>query len=104
MAHPAPSSGEWAPGPLLDAAGLLGVRVGAWNHFGYPGAAPAAGEHSAEAITAGHGAIEVIDQIIGDLHGLRSQLIGEIRADQDATAARVDAMLAGSRAGREARS
>ena len=67
-------TGEWSPGPLLDEVGLLGVRIGAWNHFRYPGDTPAAGEHTAEAIRAGHGAIEVIDQIIRDLHGLRGQL------------------------------
>jgi len=88
---------------IEDAAGLLAVRLGAWNHFGYrapedgQAAIPPLGERSAEAIRAGHAAIEVIDQIIRDLHTLRGQLVTELRADEDATAARIDAMLAESR-------
>jgi hypothetical protein len=46
-------------------------------------------------------AIEVIDEIIRHLHALRGQLVGELCADEDAAAARVDAMLAEARAGRE---
>jgi hypothetical protein len=99
----APATAEW-PG-IEDAAGLLDVRVSAWNHFGYAApedgqaAIPPLGERSADAIKAGHGAVEVIDEIIRDLHALRGQLITEIRADQDARAARVDALLAERRGG-----
>jgi hypothetical protein len=95
-------TGEWAPGPLLNLVELLGVRVGAWNHFAYPGNMPAPGEHSAEAITAGHGAVQVIDQIIRDLHALRGQLADELRADDDAHMARTDELLAEARDRREA--
>jgi hypothetical protein len=94
-------TGEWSLGPLDDAAALLAVRIGAWNHFEYAENVPPLGERNAEAITAGHGAVEVIDQIIRDLHSLRQQLIGELRADEDARAARVDAMLAEARARRD---
>jgi hypothetical protein len=87
------TSAEW--GGIEDAAGLLAVRIGAWNHFGYvapergQAAIPPLGERSAEAIKAGHGAVEVIDEIVRDLYRLREQLVGELRADSDAKAARM---------------
>ncbi len=93
-------TGEWSPGKLLDDAGLLGVRVGAWNHFGYPApegtqaAIPPLGERSAGAIKAGYGAIDAIDEITRDLLLLRNQLITELRADEDVRGRRVDKMLA----------
>lgn len=94
------STGEWSLGLLADAAGLLAVRIGllacrigAWNHMAYPENVPPLGERNAEAIKAGHGAIEVIDGLIRDLHSLRGQLVSELRADEDARASRVDAML-----------
>ncbi len=93
-------TGSWSLGPLEDAAGLLAVRVGAWNHMEYPENVPPLGERNADAIKAGHGAVEVIDEIIRDLHCLRSQLVTELRADEDARAARVDQMLAETRARR----
>jgi hypothetical protein len=72
-------------------AGLLNLRIAEWHDFGYatPPAPtcktiPPLGERSAEAIKAGHSAIEVIDEIVRDLHRLREQLAGELRADQDA--------------------
>jgi hypothetical protein len=101
-------TGEWSLGPLDDKVGLLAVRVGVWNHFGYAApqdgqaGIPPLGGRGADAIKAGHGAVEVIDEIIRDLHALRGQLVGELRADDDARAVRVDAMLAESRARREA--
>src|SRR5215475_12687609 len=42
----------------------------------------------------GHEAIYFIDQLLGELHRVRSALIGEIRADEDQRAARVDRLLA----------
>jgi hypothetical protein len=90
-------TGDWHPGPLEDQVGLLGVRVGMWNHMAYPEKVPAAGEHDAEAIKAGHGAITVIDEIIRGLHELRGHLVTELRADEDERAKRVDAMVAGAR-------
>jgi hypothetical protein len=99
-------TGDW-PG-IEDAAGLLAARLGAWNHFGYPApvdgqaAIPPPGERSADAIKAGHGAVEVIDEIGRELYRLREQLVGELCADSDARAARVDAMLAETRARQQA--
>lgn len=86
---------------LEELAGLIGVRVGAWNHFEYPEKTPAAGEHSADAVKAGHGAVEAIDALQRKLYRLREQLIGELRSDEDAHGVRVDAMLAEARARRE---
>jgi len=74
---------EWSPSSLLDKVGLLGVRVGVWNHLAYPENVPPLGERNAAAITAGHDAIEVIDEITRDLYALRNQLISELREDED---------------------
>jgi hypothetical protein len=86
---------------LEEMAGLIRFRVGAWQDFGYespptPESAliPPLGQRSAEAIKAGHGAIEEIDRLITLLHQIRAQLISELRQDADIRAARVDAMLA----------
>ena len=97
------ATSDWSPGPLEDLAGLLGVRIAAWNHMQYPENVPAAGEHNADAITAGHGAIKVIDEIIRDLHKLRGQLVDELRADSDEHDRRVDVMLADARTRRGTR-
>jgi len=86
--------GDLSLGPMEDQLGLIAVRVGVWNHMEYSENMPAAGEHNAGAIRAGHGAIEAIDELIRDLHVLRGQLVGELRADETARAIRVDAMLA----------
>jgi hypothetical protein len=50
----------------------------------------------------GYEAIHFIDQLLGELHRVRSALIGEIRADEDERAARVDRLLAQIRADGEA--
>lgn len=104
----APVSGTAEWGGIEDAAGLLYFRIAAWHDFGYATPPephckpiPPLGERSAEAIKAGHGAIEVIDEIIRDLHVLRGQLIIEMRTDEDVRAVRVDATLAEARAKRE---
>jgi hypothetical protein len=98
---------EW--GGIDDAAGLLNLRIAEWHDFGYadPPAPhcktiPPLGERSAEAIKAGHGAIEVIDEIVRELHSLRDRLITELRTDEDIRAVRDDAMLAEARARQEA--
>jgi hypothetical protein len=90
----AKTTAEW-PG-IEETAGLLNLRIAERHDFGYatpPAPAcktiPPLGERSAEAIKAGHGAIEVIDEIVRDLHRLREQLVGELRADQDARAGAV---------------
>ncbi len=86
---------------LEDLAGLINFQVGAWHDFGYevPPAPeckpiPPLGERSAEAITAGHEAIEAIDELSRQLYRLREQLISELRQDEDLRAVRVDALLA----------
>lgn len=94
LQNPPAATADWSPGPLLDQAELLGVHVAAWNNFTYPQDSPKAGARNAAGITAGHGAVEVIDEILRDLYRLRCLLIGELRADEDARAIRVDAMLA----------
>ena len=46
-------------------------------------------------------AMDAIDAALAELHGLRSRLVGEIRAADDATAARVDELLRRSREERD---
>lgn len=89
------STAEW--GGVDELAGVLNVRIGAWNHFGYvnPPAPncktiPPLGERSAAAIKAGHGAVEVVDEIIRELYDVRAQLVDELRDDADKRAVRVD--------------
>lgn len=102
----AKTTAEW-PG-IEDAAGLLNFRIAAWHDFGYVTpptpdckTTPPLGERSTEAIKAGHGAIKVIDEIVHELYQVREQLVGELRADEDIRAVRVDAMLAETGARRE---
>lgn len=91
---------------LEELASFISFQVGAWHDFGYetPPAPncktiPPLGERSAAAISSGHGAVKTIDQLIGQLHALRAQLIGEMRQDSYIRAVRVDAMLAAGQAG-----
>jgi hypothetical protein len=85
---------------IEELAGLINFRVGAWHDFGYEvpptpdcKPIPPLGERSAQAIKAGHEAIEAIDELTRQLYALRSQLIGELRQDEDVRTARVDALL-----------
>ena len=85
---------------IEELAGLINFRVGAWHDFGYEmpptpecKPIPPLGERSAEAIKAGHEAIDAIDELTRQLYSLRSQLVGELRQDEDVRAARVDALL-----------
>lgn len=48
----------------------------------------------AHARRAASGAVDAIDAAIWELHEIRQKLVSEIRASDDATAARVDALLA----------
>lgn len=80
---------------LEELAGLISFRVGAWHDFGYAKppspeckTIPPLGERSADAIKAGHAAIEAIDQLARQLHALRAHLAGELRQDEDIRAAR----------------
>ena len=45
---------------------------------------------------AANAAMDTIDALLRELHELRVRLIGEIRASDDATAARADRLLAGT--------
>ena len=93
------SAGDFSHG-IEELARLINFRVGAWHDFGYEKppapeckAIPPLGERSAEAIKAGHKAIEAIDELTRQLYALRSQLAGELRQDEDVRAARVDELL-----------
>ena len=55
-------------------------------------------EPDAHARRCASGAVDAIDAMLRNLHALRSRLVGEIRESDDVGAARVDAMLAASRA------
>jgi hypothetical protein len=86
---------------IEELAGLIDFQVGAWHDFGYETPptpeckpVPPPGERSAQAIKAGHEAIEAIDELTRQLYALREQLVGELRQDSDVRADRVDAMLA----------
>ena len=75
---------------LADHAGLINVLIGAWHDFGYAvpptpdcAAIPPLGQRSTAAVKAGHDAIHAIDDLIGQLHALRSQLVGELRRDEE---------------------
>lgn len=95
---------------LEEMAGLITFRVGGWHDFGYADpptpeckAIPPLGRRSADAIRAGHDAIEAIDDLCRQLYGLRAQLMGELREDEDMRAVRVDRMLAEAREARISR-
>jgi hypothetical protein len=75
---------------LEEMAGLITFHIGGWEEFGYaepptPESAtiPPLGERSANAIKAGHGAIQEIDRLIARLHRVRAQLVTELRQDED---------------------
>lgn len=83
---------------IEELAGLINFRVGAWHDFGYEmpptpecKPIPPLGERSAEAIKAGHAAVEAIDELTKHLYTLRAQLVGELRQNSDALMARLDA-------------
>jgi hypothetical protein len=83
-----------APSPLrnlatrLDAmTGVIGVAVAQWAIRDDTKAQP-------EIRQAANTAVAAIDDMLTALHKARQQLVTEIRAADDANAARVDAMLA----------
>lgn len=59
------------------------------------------GDPDAQARLAANGAMILIDRGLATLHSLRQRLVSEMRAYDDATAARVDALLAARRGGAE---
>jgi hypothetical protein len=70
--------------------GVLGVALAQWQARDDTRPQP-------EVRQAGNTAMDAIDAMLAELHALRSRLLGEIRVSDDATAARVDAMLARTR-------
>jgi hypothetical protein len=85
--------------PILDYTGRLGddghigdlaVALAQW-------AARDETKADAHARRAANTAMDALDAALALLHELRSRLVGEIRASDDATAARVDELLARSR-------
>jgi hypothetical protein len=89
-----PGAGPQTSG-LAELVDLINLHVGAWEHFGYadppsPGCAviPPLGERSASAIKAGHEAIADIDRLLAQLYGIREQLVGQLRRDEDIRMAR----------------
>jgi hypothetical protein len=73
---------------LENLAAVLGSALAEWAERD-----PAAGATAAQT-GAANTAMAAIDDALSTLHRVRQQLVTERRADQDATAARVDAMLA----------
>jgi hypothetical protein len=75
---------------IAELAELIQWRVGVWHDLGYENppmpdckAIPPLGERSASAIKGAHAAVEAIDELTRQLSGLRQQLVGELRADED---------------------
>jgi hypothetical protein len=75
---------------LEDPMGVLSIALGRWE--GRDDSRP-----QPEVRRAANTAMGTIDAMLRDLQQMRSRLIGEIRQADDATAARVDAMLARTR-------
>ncbi len=72
--------------------GVLGVALAQWAARDDSKADPYARQ-------AANTAMDAIDAMLGELHALRARLVSEIRASDDASAVRVDAMLSAHRAG-----
>jgi hypothetical protein len=72
---------------LTDQLGALGAALDLWQLRDDTRPQP-------EVRRAANTAMDAIDAMLADLHALRSRLTGEMRASDDATAARVDALLA----------
>ena len=90
---PAPRELLDAPGRLGDdgLGGVLGVALAQWAVRDDTRADP-------DARRAANTAMAAIDAMLGELHQLRSRLVGEIRASDDAFDALVDARLAAAKA------
>ena len=71
--------------------GTLGFALGQWAARDDSKAGP-------EARRAANTAMDEIDAMLAELHTLRTRLIGETRASDDACNARLDAMLAAAKA------
>ena len=78
-----------ATGRLEDHNGVLGVALAQWMARDDTRPQP-------EVRRAASTAVDAVDLMLRELHQLRARLMAEIRASDDATAARVDAPLARS--------
>jgi hypothetical protein len=74
---------------LEDPMGVLSIALGQWAGRDDSKAQP-------EVRRAANTAMDTMDAMLAELYKMRSRLVGEIRASDEATAARVDAMLARS--------
>ena len=73
---------------LEDPVGVLSVALGQWERRDDSKPQP-------EVRRAANEAMDTIDSMLAKLYAMRSRLVGEIRASDDANGARVDAMLFG---------
>jgi hypothetical protein len=89
LTAPAPAAGQPYDvyAKLEDPMGVLSVALGQWERRDDTRAQP-------ETRRAANKAMDAIDGMLADLYAMRSRLVGEIRQADDATAARVDALLA----------
>ncbi len=62
----------------------LGTWIGIWENRREP---------DAHARRCANDAMDAVDSMLKDLHDVRARLVAEIRASDDATAARADALL-----------
>jgi hypothetical protein len=69
--------------------GVLSIALGQWETRDDSKPQP-------EVRRAANTAMDAIDVMLATLHAMRARLVGEIRASDDASAARVDAMLSGN--------
>ena len=75
---------------LEDPMGVLAIALGQWGTRDDTRPQP-------EVRRAANTAMDEIDLMLRELYAMRSRLVTEIRASDDATAARVDAMLGAGR-------
>lgn len=75
---------------LGQMAETINFGIAGWQDFGYekPPApdcvpVPPLGQRSAEAVKAGHQAVNDIDRMIARLHEIRTELVSELRQDED---------------------
>ena len=87
MAAPSTTSTGRIAGELAAKCALLGTSLAWWDRRDDSRAEPGIRQHA-------NVAMNQVDAMLADLHALRSRLTGEMRASDDATAARVDALLA----------
>jgi hypothetical protein len=73
---------------IIEATITLDLALGRWRARADP--------PTADQLRASTDAVAAIDRLLGDLYAVRAMLVAERRQASDATAARVDALLAGA--------